>query len=107
MLPQTGSVLLSYAVAVLATALSILLKLLLEPLVGESPALLFSGSVIISAWYGGLGPGLLATALTTLALAVHFLPRASPVEVPPGLRPAAGAVRPRGGLDQLAVRAAA
>src|SRR3712207_9082975 len=62
------STLLRYGVAALAVALVVLLKLLLDPLITEqSPFLLLSVAVIVAAWFGGLGPGLLATALATLA----------------------------------------
>ncbi len=52
------------SVSVLAVALALLLTLLLEPRLGkENPFLLFFAAVVVSAWYGGLGFGLLATAL--------------------------------------------
>ena len=63
-----------YAVAVLAVGLALLVKLLLDPLIEEeSPFLLFFGAVMIGAWFGGLGPGLLATALAALAAGYFFL----------------------------------
>ena len=66
-----------YAIAVLAVGLALALKLLLDPLIeGESPFLLFFGAVIVGAWFGGLGPGLLATALAALASDYFFLPPA-------------------------------
>lgn len=49
--------------AVLAIGITLHLSPRIEPM-GDS--FLFA-AVVISAWYGGLGPGLLATALTTLA----------------------------------------
>lgn len=70
-----GSSLLRYGIAVLAVALALLLKLLLEPvIVQETPFLLVFAAVIISAWYGGLGPGLLATVVAGLATDYFFLP---------------------------------
>ncbi len=50
-----------YGVAVGATLLALLLSLLIEPLVGHLPRYLFLGAIIVAAWYGGLGPSLLAT----------------------------------------------
>jgi PAS domain S-box-containing protein len=64
-----------YGIAVLAVGLALVLKLLLDPLAeGASPFLLFFGAVIVGAWFGGLGPGLFATALATLASDYFFLP---------------------------------
>jgi len=63
-----------YGFAVLAVMLMLLLKLLLAPLIAhESPFLLFFGAVMVSAWYGGLGPGLLATILAALLSDYFFL----------------------------------
>ncbi|MDP8952470.1 MAG: PAS domain S-box protein, partial [Actinomycetota bacterium] len=64
-----------YGIAVLAVGLALALKLLLDPFLGEaSPFLLFFAAVIIGAWFGGLRPGLLATALAALAGDFFFLP---------------------------------
>ncbi len=50
------------------------IKLLLDPLtVQDTPFLLVFGAIIVSAWYGGLGPGLLATAVSALATDYFFL----------------------------------
>ncbi len=66
--------LLQYGVAALAVALVVLLKLLVDPLIAEqSPFLLFAAAVMVGAWFGGLGPGLLATALGALAADYFFL----------------------------------
>ena len=60
--------LLRYGFAVLAVGAAFAIKLLLDPLiVQESPFLLILGAIMISAWYGGLGPGLLATVAAGLA----------------------------------------
>src|SRR5882762_7685234 len=40
----------------------------------EAPVSLFLCAVILSAWFGGVGPGLLATALSALAFNYYFLP---------------------------------
>lgn len=54
-----------YGVAVGFVALAALLQRSLAPLLGEDlPALLFYPAVVLSAGYGGLGPGLVATALS-------------------------------------------
>lgn len=64
-----------YGVAVLASLLALLLRLLLEPILqGEAPLLVFIMPVMLSAWYGGLKPGLLATAMSALLGSYFLLP---------------------------------
>jgi PAS domain S-box-containing protein len=66
---------LRYGVAVLAVGVVLLVKLLLDPLITEqSPFLLLAGAVVVSAWFGGLGPGLLATTLGAFGADYFFLP---------------------------------
>lgn len=68
------SLLRRYGVAVLSVMIALLLKLLLEPLIGqESPFLLFFAAVMVGTYYGGLGPGLLATVLATGISGYFFL----------------------------------
>jgi PAS domain S-box-containing protein len=56
-----------YGIAVLSVATALLIKSFVDPLLAaESPFLFFFAAVIISAWYGGLGPGLAALALSAL-----------------------------------------
>ncbi|HEV3168658.1 MAG TPA: DUF4118 domain-containing protein, partial [Isosphaeraceae bacterium] len=63
----------AYCVAVLSVGTVLLLRLLLAPLVGLNfPLLLFLVAVVLSSWYGGFGPGLLATLLSAL-LGDYFL----------------------------------
>src|SRR5215211_4272093 len=65
---------LRYGVAILAAGAALGTKLLLDPLtVQDTPFLLVFGAIIFSAWYGGLGPGLLATAVSALATDYFFL----------------------------------
>jgi PAS domain S-box-containing protein len=55
--------------------LAALLQRGLAPLWAEDlPALLFYPAVVLSAGYGGLGPGLVATALSGLTIAYYWLP---------------------------------
>ena len=69
------STLVQYGVAALSVALAVALKLLLDPLItDQSPFLLLAAAVMVGAWFGGLGPGLLATALGALAANYFFLP---------------------------------
>jgi K+-sensing histidine kinase KdpD len=56
-----------YFVAIAATALVFTFRFLLKSVLGDvAPLLMFTLSVMAAAWYGGLGPGLLATALGAL-----------------------------------------
>ena len=58
---------LRYFVAIAATAVVFTVRFLLKSALGDvAPLLMFTLSVMASAWYGGLGPGLLATALGSL-----------------------------------------
>ncbi len=62
--PLTG-----YAVALLCTAAAVLLTVFFPAVFQATPFFLFLIVVLFSAWYGGFGPGLLATALSgTFAL---------------------------------------
>ncbi|WP_168061200.1 sensor histidine kinase [Candidatus Manganitrophus noduliformans] len=64
-----------YALAVLATGSALFIKLAIGTLIESPPFLLFFAAVMISSWYGGLGPGLLATFLATMAdVYFFFLP---------------------------------
>jgi PAS domain S-box-containing protein len=66
-----------YAVAILATGLAVGAKVALDPVIGtETPFVILLAPVIVSAWYGGLGPGLLATGLAALAAIVLPVARA-------------------------------
>ena len=72
MLNVPRSLMLRYAVAVLAVALALLLTFLLWPVIQPHSSLIFLAAVMFSAWYGGLGSGLLCTVLSTLAIAYFF-----------------------------------
>lgn len=64
-----------YSVAVGLVVLASLLRLVFGPLWREDvPALLFYPDVVLSAWYGGLGPGLVTTILSGLAISYYWLP---------------------------------
>jgi PAS domain S-box-containing protein len=64
-----------YGTAVAAVVLATLLKFTVS---GEtqftSPFVLFLGSVLFSSWFGGIGPGLLATVLAVVVADYFFLP---------------------------------
>ena len=75
-----------YAVAIGSAAISaVLVGFLLPSLGNQFPFLLLYPAVICAAWYGGFGPGLLATVLTALAAAFFlFEPRFSFAIARPG-----------------------
>ncbi|MFN6464581.1 MAG: PAS domain S-box protein [Nostoc sp. DedVER02] len=68
--------LLRYGIVVLIVTLSLALMLILDPWLSMSgtPFLLFFSAVMVSAWYGGLKSGLLATSLSALLSNYFFLP---------------------------------
>lgn len=70
------SQLLRYGIVVLIVALTLVLMLMLDPWLNMSgtPFLLFFSAVMLSAWYGGLKSGLLATSLSALLSNYFFLP---------------------------------
>jgi PAS domain S-box-containing protein len=64
-----------YAAAAVLTAATVALRLAISPWVGDRPLLiLFFIPLMISAWWGGLGPGLFATALTALVTDLYLFP---------------------------------
>jgi PAS domain S-box-containing protein len=72
--PAPRPFLLRYGVAVLAVEFALVFKLAVGEVIGrETPFLVFFTAVIVSAWIGGLGPGLLATVLTALVGDYFFL----------------------------------
>jgi signal transduction histidine kinase len=71
-----------YAVAIAAVLLALLAKLLLNPLIlRESPFLIFFAAVTAAAWYGGFGPGILATLFAAALNASFFLSPVSSFEI--------------------------
>jgi K+-sensing histidine kinase KdpD len=65
-----------YAVAVLSVVAALVAALLLVPHMHGSPfALLSLCAIMFSAWFGGLGPGLLATALSVAGFTYYFIRR--------------------------------
>ncbi|MCC5655920.1 PAS domain S-box protein [Nostoc sp. XA010] len=70
------SELLRYGIVVLIVALALVLMLMLDPWLSMrgTPFLLFFSAVMVSAWYGGLKSGLLATGLSALLSDYFFLP---------------------------------
>ncbi|MEH2436754.1 MAG: ATP-binding protein [Nostoc sp.] len=69
----TRSLLAPYAMTLLAVGSALQLTLLLQPLLKPTIFLLFFPAVALSASYGGMKAGLIATALSTLAVSFFFL----------------------------------
>ncbi len=66
----------TYLVAAAAIAVSVWIKVELQsllPLGHQAPYLLVGAGVMVAAWYGGLGPGVFATVLGTLAVEYYFI----------------------------------
>src|SRR5260370_21105141 len=73
-MPAVCSPWLRYGAAVLSVVVAIWIRMLLDPLLGDQYAYLtFFLSVVFAAWYGGLGPSLVALMLGTLSAAYFFL----------------------------------
>ena len=72
---RTRPAILRYAAAVLSVVAAVSILLWME-IVFQSAAhvSLFLCAVMFSAWYGGIGPGLLAIALSALGFKYYFLP---------------------------------
>jgi PAS domain S-box-containing protein len=68
------SLLARYVVALLASALALLLTWLLQPFMQRNLFLWFFPAMVISALYGGLGPGLLVTLIASLSIGYFFIP---------------------------------
>jgi C4-dicarboxylate-specific signal transduction histidine kinase len=64
----------SYWIAILSVAAALIISRLPAVHLQDAPVSLFLCAVILSAWFGGVGPGLLATALSALAFNYYFLP---------------------------------
>jgi signal transduction histidine kinase/CheY-like chemotaxis protein len=71
---RPGSLAGGYAIAVIASAIAAAVPYLLHPILGERfPLAAFPAAVVVSAWFGGFGPGLLTTLAGSLTGAYFFL----------------------------------
>src|SRR6202166_873076 len=76
-----------YGLAILAVIAALIISRWPPLHLQDAPVSLFLCAVILSAWFGGFWPGLLATALSGLAFYYYFLPpiysfSAKPDEIP-------------------------
>ena len=68
--------LVGYVVAIAAVAVAMAIKYMFSGLGEDHPFLLLPAAVIVAAWYGGRGPGLLAAAVAAIGADILFLPPA-------------------------------
>jgi C4-dicarboxylate-specific signal transduction histidine kinase len=61
-----------YGLAVVSVGVALLITKSLEQYTDITP--LFYAAIVVSAWFGGMGPGLLAVALATVAIDYYFIP---------------------------------
>ncbi len=73
-----------YGIAVLSVAAALIISQWQPLHLEAAPVSLFLCAVILSAWFGGVGPGLLATALSVLAFYYYFLPPIHSWDAKPG-----------------------
>ena len=73
-----------YGVAVTSVVVATLLRLLLEPLIGETavPFITFFPAVLFSAWYGGFRAGALSILLSVVAADYFFVGPANSLSIP-------------------------
>ena len=64
----------SYSVAIIAVVIAFLLTQIIWWLIQPHLYPLFLAAVMVSSWYGGMGPGLFATALSAVLCAYFFVP---------------------------------
>ena len=74
----------SYGIAVLSVAAALNISRWPALHLRDAPVSLFLCAVILSAWFGGVGPGLLATTLSALAFYYYFLPPMYSMDAKPG-----------------------
>jgi C4-dicarboxylate-specific signal transduction histidine kinase len=73
-----------YAIAVISVSLALVIARWPPLRLETAPVSLFLGAIMITAWYGGIGPGLFATALSSLAFDYYFLPPIHSLVAKPG-----------------------
>src|SRR4026208_2149603 len=61
-----------YSLALITVALALIITSTLKNFTDITP--LFYAAIVVSAWFGGMGPGLLAVVLSELAIDYYFVP---------------------------------
>ncbi|HEX3726907.1 MAG TPA: DUF4118 domain-containing protein, partial [Pirellulales bacterium] len=63
----------AYSVAVLSVVAAALVRALFDPVLGDSaPSVTFFVAIVVTSWYAGLGPAILATVLSLMAVNYFF-----------------------------------
>lgn len=70
---QKRPIFFQYGISVLVFGLALLLTHLLWPLIEPSSSTLFFAAIMLAAFYGGLGPGILVSVLSALAIDYFFV----------------------------------
>ena len=81
--PSAAVIAARWLLALAAPAAALGLTLLLRPLLEQAPSPPFIAAVLVVAWLGGLGPGLLATLISACALDYYFLAPLQPFALKP------------------------
>lgn len=85
-------IVMTYGLAILSTVAAILARKTLDPIFGEQyPFITFMFAIILTAWYGGVGPAMVALVLGFMSAAYFFLNPRGSVEVY-GVEPQIGMV---------------
>ena len=72
---SSRSRLVRYGVAVAAVVVATVVKIALDPILGQdNPFVLLFSAVVVSGWFGGMGPAVTATIASALVAAYYFLP---------------------------------
>ena len=79
---KTASVILRYGAAVLSVTIALFITKLLQIQYGFEPFVPFICAMMVSVWFGGVKPGLLAAALSLFAFYHYFLHPNYPLDVP-------------------------
>jgi len=80
----TGQIIRRYVIAVLSVLFALLIAHWPEFHLEYAPVSLFFCAVMVSAWFGGAGPGILATILSSVAFYYSFLPPVDSFAAKPG-----------------------
>lgn len=76
------SVFVRYGIGVAAAGISLLIRILLIPLLGDQiPYITFFPAILVSAWFGGFGPAMATTGITAAGVVYLLLPPALLVSV--------------------------
>src|SRR5262245_31741308 len=69
--PRAASALLRYGLALLSVAAALAIRQLLRVYFDPTPNSLFFCAIVLSSWYGGVGPGVLAALLSIGVINFH------------------------------------